>query len=203
VEFGPAEIEQELAQQRERLLDSDYDEQAVATILARGREYYAETPRGFRQADTLSLFPEISGADELLYQCVTRFMIPPEHTAYASRLADLPNAVDVKTVSCRTQVDEKYCSLSVERALTLGDVEQYFFIDETLDADEGLDVASLYLAAMGSWSSLNRITRQGDDYLLQFGRRGCACSETRLARIRVEQGERRLEIDEPAGRTCV
>jgi hypothetical protein len=56
---------------------------------------------------------------------------------------------------------------------------------------------------VGAWNDLNRISKQGEAYVLQFGRRGCACSDRRLARIRTgTDGEESLELDDVFESAC-
>lgn len=200
--LSPAEIGQELDHLRENLTKSGASDAIIGEQLARARQYYAETASGYKTADRLSLFPEISESDELAYFCAARFVIPPVHYAYASPRTDEPGAIDIKTMGCRTAQGEMYCSLSVETALTLDDADTFFFADDSIDEAEARTVASLYLTQTGTWNGLNRISKQDDEYILQFGRRGCACSEQRLARIVTVAEGPLLELDEALLSVC-
>lgn len=202
-QLTPAEIEEELAQLRTHLTITTLSENLIDSQVARARAYYAATPRDFRTADRLALFPEITAADELAFYCSARFVIPPVHYGYASPRSSDPNAVDLKTMGCRTSQGEMYCTLRVERALRLEDPAHFFLADESVDDAEALTVASLYLAQTGSWQELNRISREGDRYLLHFGRRGCACFETRTARlVPGANGETGLELEGVTNAGC-
>lgn len=151
----------------------------IAAILERRDELTT-----FRDSDIRAVFPEVSAADELSYHCHIALSDPQRHTiAYRSEVIDV-NRVRVKYLECDLKSGGLSCQIQSQVAYYLGDPSRYFSVGSGVDREVALKVIQLYERDGHDIVDLNSVDREGDAYVLGFGRRGCACHTKRVVRLR-------------------
>jgi hypothetical protein len=173
-------------------------DEGIATILQRRDQMTT-----FRDSDIRAAFPEISVADEFSYHCYVALSEPQRHTiAYRSEVVD-GNRVRVKYLDCGLQGEGLRCELqSIRSAYYLSDPGKYFSIGSGVDLESALKVIELYESDGRDVSDLDSVDREGDVYVLSFGRRGCACHTKQVVRLRSFFFWESLEVDDVTTGVC-
>ena len=199
----PSEIADEERAYSQLLREEGLTEEEIAEEIELLRDISADAYT-FRDVDVRAFFPEISEADQQAYSCFIQLTSPQNHTfAYLSDVDTAERTVRVKALNCGLDSQGLYCELNESDAFFHDSPQEFFFIDESIDAEEARLVISMYEEKRGDLGDLNSISKRDGNYVLGFGRSGCACRGETAARIRGVLFWKWIEVSDEQLMTCI
>lgn len=199
-EMTDAEFEQTLDALRyylEQKGRSGFDVESEVSLM---REYGDRTT--YRDSDVRALFPEILESDSMDYVCRNSGLVT---FSFIGKVDDVARTLPVKTLNCDPEARGLFCELESRTASVIEDPHAYFYFDASVTRSEAFEVAGLYAENLERFESfeLHRIGREGDEFLLQFGRPGrCWCPIEAPATVLDTSDGKRLLIAEEITREC-
>jgi hypothetical protein len=200
----PEEIEEAVREIRAFLVEEG---ELSAEEIEEEMEFYngdLELGPTYRDEDLRSFFPEIDATDQQAYSCFIQLTYPRSYTfAYLSDADNAKHLVRLKTLDCGLDSRGLFCELDESVALFHNSPKEFFFIDESIDEAEARSVISMYHAKRGELGDLDSISKRDGDYVLGFGRRGCACWGESTARVRGVLFWKWLEVSDEVQMICI